>query len=216
MHSTSNSNPAELPRCFVCGSDRDIEWHHIAGCHHPATVPLCVPHHREQTDRQRAAGLHNRLRSHADVELVALVAMIEGVTGLLAAHARYHRSDVLAGLIERNRRELTRTITLAAETTPGLLGPRPSTGRHRKARDNVRGPVGGRRGDADASLGDAAALFRTIVGMLDGFSCLLDILAADPQVIETGIGLIDAVGRLTDTIAAFNDGADSLAIEGTG
>jgi hypothetical protein len=228
----STVSPAD--RCFVCGTSRDIEPHHLAGRHrHPATVPLCKFHHREQTGRQRAAGLHDRLTIHADRELVALIALIEGVTGLLAAHARHHRRDAFASRVEGYRRELTRTITLAADTTPGLLGPRPSANRSAGPGDTARSHVRADSDHAGSSAGDAASLFRVVVDMLDDLApgcvpdslrrqaieadgaCWTSSLATGPRAIRIDAGLIAGVEHLTDTIAAVNDKADSHALERT-
>lgn len=42
-------------RCALCGSSKNVEFHHVGGRHHVAwfTVPLCQHHHMRVT-----AGLH--------------------------------------------------------------------------------------------------------------------------------------------------------------
>lgn len=53
------SQQSKRARCVLCGSNSEVERHHIGGRFHIAwfTVPLCRQHHVRLTEMLRAAGV---------------------------------------------------------------------------------------------------------------------------------------------------------------
>jgi hypothetical protein len=193
-------------RCVVCGSTRDIERHHLLPLgQHQATVPLCRRHHREQTDRQRAAGLLDpRTVQALPADTAKLAAAIESLAGLAATLARHHRDAAAVSLIERNRRELLRVLTLASDSPPGLIGPRPT----RPQRPTTR-PVG-RHEPGGHVIDSARIVMGAVVDVLEDISPGLPEQARriirDPDrlksAIEGGAHVRDLIDQATLAFAA--------------
>jgi transposase-like protein len=65
MKTASDVKNRQTPRCVLCGSDRNVEVHHIAGRNHVAwiMIPLCRAHHVRLTIAIRQAGIDMRYTS---------------------------------------------------------------------------------------------------------------------------------------------------------
>lgn len=58
-------NQLDKPRCIICGTGVEVEFHHAGGRNHVAyfTAPLCKKHHRLVTEAIRVAGVDMRFTS---------------------------------------------------------------------------------------------------------------------------------------------------------
>src|SRR5580698_7442771 len=80
-------------RCAICGSERNVEHHHIGGRKHLAwvTVPLCARHHRQLHTLLEQAGIDLRHTSDPVERMIRALSVISVLSCMIqnALQERY-------------------------------------------------------------------------------------------------------------------------------
>jgi len=190
-------------RCAVCATGDALEQHHLAlrsGCE-TAIVPLCPRCHDGQTDRQRRAGLIKRSpRGHKTEGLDLLCGLVDGLAGILTAHARHIGDDRLVHEDERQRRATLRLLSVLSGERPGSLGPRPIS-------NDRLGDIAHRREvpAGEAGCTSAQSIAALAAGVLPALAAAIGELTGDSEVTRAASAIAAGSAQLAKALHALED-----------